>query len=692
MASTGEIADDFLLCSLCMEKYREPKTLPCLHTFCYSCLFTYVGQTATDAVFPCPLCGQETRQVGRNLSTEQWMETFTVNPFVFRLQKVSEMRQSVKACDVCRQEQVLVQAVHWCKECLEGLCEECERVHGRIRASREHHVVGMESLENEALVKLLRPRRGPDLCQEHRGKTLTHVCLNCKTVACDTCIAVFHQGCRKVEPSVKIVTDFRNDFCLAEKTLEEYFSLAAELSRTQHEQLDRLTKSKEEVISEITAFGQRLVNSILEKEQRLITEVDLLYIKHRDHMAENVWNSEVSVNSLAKTKQFVQYLTSYGSDMDVLNNYDVIGKQMQILKSKLILPRKRNEATPKFRFLPHKKASEILRSMNVLGEVVVTKIQNKPKLNKEQASLPAPPNPNLTPRLKDSPSSRHLAKRPSKNTQVPTTKFRLVSSFSGRCNSDTMKTDLRGILLLASGDFVVMDIQFRNTRLKKFGPRGKLISTLDPGECPHSLIMTSDSEAAVSLPKSREIAFVSLGGTLQICEKLKLSKQYYSLASSVVNAFVAVSISPPEVPTIDVVSFTGDVISSLPLDRVRYPTPPKGIAVSSKGEYLILFGGEESVVCLNEHGDFQYNFSPGKAHDVRREVGIQCNDVGNSYIVDAEAHKIHVVSDGGKYVGPLLGRIDGLRGPLAMCFSDAGRLALTQSNGDIKLFVVDQHK
>ncbi|XP_041369609.1 E3 ubiquitin-protein ligase TRIM33-like [Gigantopelta aegis] len=646
MASTGEIADDFLLCSLCMEKYREPKTLPCLHTFCYSCLFTYVGQNATDAVFPCPLCGQETRQVGRNLSTEQWMEqwmeTFTVNPFVFRLQKVSEMRQSVKACDVCRQEQVLVQAVHWCKECLEGLCEECERVHGRIRASREHHVVGMESLENEALVKLLRPRRGPDLCQEHRGKTLTHVCLNCKTVACDTCIAVFHQCCRKVEPSVKIVTDFRNDFCLAEKSLEDYFSVAAELSRIQHEQLDRLTKSKEEVISEITAFGQRLVNSILEKEQMLITEVDLLYIKHRDHMAENVWNSEVSVNSLAKTKQFVHYLTSCGSDMDVLNNYDVIGKQMQNLKSKLVLPSKRNEARQDFRFLPHKKASEILRSMNVLGEVVITKIQNKPKPNKEQLSLPAPPKPNVTPRLKDSPSSRYLAKRPSKNMQVPKTKFRLVSSFSGRCNSDTMKTDLRGILLLTSGDFVVMDVQFRNTRLKKFGPRGKLISTLDPGECPHSLIMTSDSEAAVSLPKSREIAFVSLGGTLQICEKLKLSKQYYSLASSVGNAFVAVSISP------------------------------KGIAVSPKGEYLILFGGEESVVCLNKYEDVQYNFSPGKAHDVRREVGIQCDDVGNSCIVDAEAHKIHVVSDGGKYVGPLLGRTDGLRGPLAMCFSDAG--------------------
>ena len=688
MAGTSEIADDFLMCSLCMEKYREPKTLPCLHTFCYSCLSSYIGQTAQDMAFPCPLCGQETRQVGRHLNTEQWMETFSVNPFVFRLQKVSEMRQSVKACEVCRQEQMLVQAVYWCKECLEGLCQECERVHGRIRLSRDHHVVGMESLENEALEKLLSPRRGLDPCPEHRGKTLTLVCLDCKTVACDTCIAVFHGGCKKIESSTKIVTDFRTEFCLVETTLDGYFNTAAEVLKIQHEMLDCLTQSKEEVISEIKAFGQRVVNSILEKEQQLITTVDLLYTKHRDDTAEKVWNNEVRVNSIAKARQFVHYLTSYGSDMDVLNNFDVIAKQMQILKTKLLSSGKSSRVSPEFKFQPNKKVSEILRSTSALGEVVASKVINKPKQTQTQLALPAPQMQNMSSRLRDSPSPRQLIKSSNENPQL-TKKCKLVSSFSGRCNNDTMKTDLRGILLLKSGDFVVVDVQFRNKRLKKFGPRGKLISTLDPGECPHSIIIASDSEAIVSLPKSKEVAFIATGGTLQIAERLKLLKPYYSLASSVGNAFVAVSNSPRENPTIDVISFTGDVMSSLPIERIRYPAPPKGIAVTSKGEYLVLFGGEQSVVCLSERGGLRYSFSPNEGDDVRKEVGIQCDDTGTAYITDNGSHKIHVISEGGKYKGALIDRAHGLRKPLALCFRDVGRVAVTQGNGDIKLFMFE---
>ncbi|XP_077865508.1 tripartite motif-containing protein 2-like, partial [Saccoglossus kowalevskii] len=49
-----EITEDFLTCCICFEHYRQPKVLPCLHTFCEQCLITLANKTDLD--FKCPTC------------------------------------------------------------------------------------------------------------------------------------------------------------------------------------------------------------------------------------------------------------------------------------------------------------------------------------------------------------------------------------------------------------------------------------------------------------------------------------------------------------------------------------------------------------------------------------------------------------------------------------------------------------
>nr|KAG5700384.1 hypothetical protein BaRGS_029636 [Batillaria attramentaria] len=54
-----ELREDFLICNICFEEYREPKQLPCLHTFCRPCLSKYiVGKVVETGAewFPCPFC------------------------------------------------------------------------------------------------------------------------------------------------------------------------------------------------------------------------------------------------------------------------------------------------------------------------------------------------------------------------------------------------------------------------------------------------------------------------------------------------------------------------------------------------------------------------------------------------------------------------------------------------------------
>jgi tripartite motif-containing protein 56 len=63
-----EISDQFLVCKVCMEPFKEPKTLSCLHTFCLNCVqqqydaesnrptrYTLYVRSVT-----CPLCRKKT--------------------------------------------------------------------------------------------------------------------------------------------------------------------------------------------------------------------------------------------------------------------------------------------------------------------------------------------------------------------------------------------------------------------------------------------------------------------------------------------------------------------------------------------------------------------------------------------------------------------------------------------------------
>ena len=62
MAGFGDIEERFYTCSICMSPFEDPKSLPCLHTFCEGCLRDYTESRgfSRNGSFPCPQCRNET--------------------------------------------------------------------------------------------------------------------------------------------------------------------------------------------------------------------------------------------------------------------------------------------------------------------------------------------------------------------------------------------------------------------------------------------------------------------------------------------------------------------------------------------------------------------------------------------------------------------------------------------------------
>uniref|UniRef100_A0A3Q4GDF5 RING-type domain-containing protein n=1 Tax=Neolamprologus brichardi TaxID=32507 RepID=A0A3Q4GDF5_NEOBR len=51
-----QIDKQFLVCSICLDHYHNPKVLPCLHTFCEKCLQNYIPPQSLT--LSCPVCRQ----------------------------------------------------------------------------------------------------------------------------------------------------------------------------------------------------------------------------------------------------------------------------------------------------------------------------------------------------------------------------------------------------------------------------------------------------------------------------------------------------------------------------------------------------------------------------------------------------------------------------------------------------------
>lgn len=67
------------ICSICSGVLRSPKTLPCFHSFCESCLNTHMRDNDTITLqnteyFYCAACSTNTYPVDKSREREQWAE------------------------------------------------------------------------------------------------------------------------------------------------------------------------------------------------------------------------------------------------------------------------------------------------------------------------------------------------------------------------------------------------------------------------------------------------------------------------------------------------------------------------------------------------------------------------------------------------------------------------------------------
>ncbi|XP_072043016.1 uncharacterized protein [Amphiura filiformis] len=148
-----------LQCSICLDRFKTPKSLPCLHTFCSACL-TGVAPRGTRSI-ACPLCRQQA--VVPDQDATKFPTNFLLRELIEEESKREQLLQkdSGFTCTCCDNKSA-VQGK--CDNCNQYLCADGVYAHKRLSILRDHKVLvfDTEDIEPRSVTKAM-PTGKPQL-------------------------------------------------------------------------------------------------------------------------------------------------------------------------------------------------------------------------------------------------------------------------------------------------------------------------------------------------------------------------------------------------------------------------------------------------------------------------------------------------------------------------------------------------
>lgn len=228
MANTLEREDylsDFLKCPICLETFKRPKCLPCLHTFCEACLQVYIdsnnsSETTTtedskskveassdQSGIQCPTC-RKFIPIGEDVAKRTWLQSLPDNFFINSLIDKQLILTESKTCDPCASNGKKELAQKWCANCSEALCQECHNYHQKFKALRNHSLLDLNSVKTEGNAISL---SGFIPCADHTSSPAQVFCCDHHVACCTLCATVRHRTCSEISTLEEASKDVKND-------------------------------------------------------------------------------------------------------------------------------------------------------------------------------------------------------------------------------------------------------------------------------------------------------------------------------------------------------------------------------------------------------------------------------------------------------------------------------------------------
>ncbi|XP_020775909.2 tripartite motif-containing protein 45 isoform X1 [Boleophthalmus pectinirostris] len=308
------------VCNVCKRLFRDPKILPCLHTFCSDCIaqlepFSPSSSSWAGAVrrgsggegsvtVLCPECDSEVdlpTMGPAGLSTdhlaldEVFLETLVTD--------------GPLPCDLCGEGA----AESRCEICAINLCEFCCQAHRRQKRTSSHSVQALHELKSRG--RLCRPV----LCSLHPGQELRLFCQPCDVPVCLECAATLHRD-HCCSPTHDVI-DGHGDRIreLVSVHLRPRLERLEESLQKVDESQDLLTSRVDEVAQEVRAFARGYASAVEAHCLSLLRRLEELHKQRRNQIHLQRAQLRQALVDVRGGVEFAERLLSCGSDAEILS-------------------------------------------------------------------------------------------------------------------------------------------------------------------------------------------------------------------------------------------------------------------------------------------------------------------------------------------------------------------------------------
>ncbi|XP_059190483.1 transcription intermediary factor 1-alpha-like [Centropristis striata] len=264
-------------CPVCHLNFhsREPKLLPCLHSFCTKCLplpsrnlaMAEPPNSQSDSstkplnVIRCPVCRQECMEV-------DVMENVFVKDSVEA--PSSTVERTVQLCMTCDDN---TEAAGFCVDCVEYLCATCVEAHQRVKFTKDHTI--RQKAEEVHGVSTQRPM----FCDIHKQEPLKLFCETCDLLTCRDCQLVKHKdhNYQFLEDAYKNHKKHMESMTIQ---LQEKQKLIEEVSNSINNGLLQVDQNRTSVHNEIKKSICSLILEINKKGKMLVNQLEAVTKDH----------------------------------------------------------------------------------------------------------------------------------------------------------------------------------------------------------------------------------------------------------------------------------------------------------------------------------------------------------------------------------------------------------------------------
>lgn len=619
----------------------------------------------------------------------------------------SAMDGSSLHCTGCKSKES--NAVARCFDCANFLCPNCEMAHQFMHCFEGHRVLTLGELQNSK--DELRVEK-PVNCSRHKNELLKYFCKTCNLPICKECTIIEHTkglhdyeylsdiGPKQVEQISQLVEDGRvksNDLRNMLKSVEHTSNrLQVQYHKAQNE------------INETFQFYRSMIE---ERKQEALKELESVYNSKQVSLTVLGQKVQESVNKIFQTCEFVERLTKYASNTEVLMFKKILDVKFQSVLG--YNPDINLQNVYDIEFVSNYQAIQV-GVRNTFGYI------------RSNTDLPVTkPQPIARPNCSNSQPANGLIERPYQNGHISSFESNILSKrFSSTNNLGPFSTSLgdinpyekwssgsndSSIFQNGSDHFPmptdpVIDLSSKliNANISIFPPksqikRQKMIYHCKFGEFgvmegqftePSGVAVNAQNDIIVADTNNHRIQIFDKEGRFKFqfgeCGKRDGQLLYPNRVAVVKTSGDIIVTERSPTHQIQIYNQYGQFVRKFGANILQHP---RGVTVDSKGRIIVVECKVMRVIIFDQLGNVLQKF--GCSKHLEFPNGVVVNDKQEIFISDNRAHCVKVFNYEGVYLRQIGG--EGITNyPIGVGINQTGEILIADNHNNFNLTIFTQ--